>query len=488
MRSSSGIHGFSAVFVFLVGAMARAERPNVLLIYSDDLNTDIGCYGDPVVMTPNIDRLAARGVRFDRAYCQYPLCNPSRASTMTGLRPDTLKVYDLQTNLREGHPRITTLPQIFKNNGYFSARVGKIYHYGVPRQIGSGGMDDPDSWDLAINPRGRDKDEESKIHLLTRGTGTTLGFSMSWLNMDSRDEDQTDGQCTTETIKLLERFAREKRPFFIGAGFFRPHTPYIAPNKYFDMYPKESAKLRSGPKDDLDDVPPIALTIKPSNYGLSESDLKDCRRAYAAATSFVDAEVGRLLESVDRLGLTDNTVVVFISDHGYLLGEHGQWQKQLLFEESARVPMIFAGPGVSGRGGSPRTVEMLDIYPTLVELCGLPKPKHKLEGKSLAPLLKDPAAKWNRPAYSQVTRKVGPGKDAKEIMGRSVRNERWRYTEWDGGKLGSELYDHDKDPHEFHNLAKDNKHSKVVDEMKQLLTQLREPKRKAERPQRAGIR
>jgi uncharacterized sulfatase len=229
----------------------------------------------------------------------------------------------------------------------------------------------------------------------------------------------------------------------------------------------------------LADVPPIALTIKPSNYGLPESDLKDCARAYRAATSFVDAQVGRLVEALDRLKLTENTVVIFVSDHGYLLGEHGQWQKQFLFEESARVPMIFAGPGVTGRGGSPRTVEMLDIYPTLVDLCGLLKPKHKLEGKTLAPLLKDPQAKHNRPAYSQVTRKTGTGPDAKEIMGYSVRTERWRYNEWDGGKLGSELYDHASDPHEYQNLAKDGGHTKVVDEMQQLLRQMREPKQRA---------
>src|SRR4051812_4774518 len=459
-----------------------AERPNVLFIYSDDLNMNVGCYGDTPVKTPNIDRLAARGVRFERAYCQFPLCNPSRASTMTGLRPDSLKVYDLQTNLREGHPRITTLPELFKNNGYFSARVGKIYHYGVPRQIGSGGMDDPDSWDLAINPRGRDKDEEEKIHLLTRGTGTTLGFSMSWLDMDSRDEEQTDGQGATEAIRLLERFAKEKRAFFLGMGFYRPHTPYVAPKKWFELYPKKSIKLPSGPANDLEDVPPIALTIQPLNYGLPQSDLKDCTRAYFSAISFMDAQVGRVVDSLERLKLSDTTIVVFVSDHGYLLGEHGQWQKQLLFEESDRVPMIFAGPGVTGRGSSPRTVEMLDIYPTLVDLCGLPKPKHKLEGKTLVPLLKDPQAKRNRPAYSQVTRKVGTGADAKEIMGYSVRTEQWRYNEWDGGKLGSELYDHDNDPHEFHNLAKDSAQTKAVDEMKLLLRQISEPKQKGGSP------
>src|SRR3954463_582913 len=265
-----------AVLVLVAVAVNAAERPNVLFIFSDDLNMNVGCYGDTPVKTPNIDRLAAHGVRFDRAYCQFPLCNPSRASAMTGLRPDTLKVYDLQTNLRAGHPRITTLPELFKNNGYFSARVGKIYHYAVPRQIGSGGMDDPDSWDLAINPRGRDKDEEEKIHLLTRGTGTTLGFSMSWLDMDSRDEEQTDGQGATEAIRLLERFAKEKRAFFLGMGFYQPHTPYVAPKKWLELYPKKSIKLPSGPANDLEDVPPIALTIQPLNYGLPQSDLKDC--------------------------------------------------------------------------------------------------------------------------------------------------------------------------------------------------------------------
>ena len=453
------------------GLLGAEVHPNVLFVMSDDLNMNVGCYGDTPVKTPNLDRLAARGVRFDRAYCQFPLCNPSRASMFTGLRPDTIKVYDLQKNFRSERPKITTMPQLFKNNGYFSARAGKMYHYGVPRQIGSGGMDDPDSWDLAINPRGRDKDEEDKLHVLTRGTGSTLGFSMSWLNMDGRDEDQTDGQCTTESIRLLERFAKEKRPFFLGAGFFRPHTPYVAPQKYFDMYPKDTVTLIEGPKDDLADVPDVALTVRPANYGLPESDLKDCKRAYFASISFADAQVGRLLDTLDRLGLTENTVVVFVSDHGYLLGEHGQWQKQMLFDESNRVPMIFAGPGVKGRGASPRTVEMLDIYPTLVELCGLPKPKHKLEGESLVQLLADPQAPRDHPAYSQVQRGTDQSPPGPIVMGRSVRTERWRYTEWDGGKLGSELYDHDNDPHEYKNLAKDSGQAEVVKEMKRLLAE-----------------
>src|SRR5687768_9315180 len=281
------------IFVSAADASAQPRR-NVLFIATDDLNLDLGCYGDPLVKTPNIDRLAARGVQFDRAYCQYPLCNPSRVSLLTGLRSDTTKIYNLETNFRSTVPKAITLPQLFKENGYFSARVGKIYHYGVPRQIGSGGMDDPDSWDLAINPRGRDKDDEHKLHVLTRGTGTTLGFSMSWLDMEGTDEEQTDGRGVTESIRLLERFAESGQPFFLAMGFYRPHTPFVATKKWFDMYPKDSVTLPEFDPADLDDVPLPAQKIIPANYGMSESDLKDCVRAYWASVSCLDAQVGQL--------------------------------------------------------------------------------------------------------------------------------------------------------------------------------------------------
>jgi uncharacterized sulfatase len=362
------------------------------------------------------------------------------------------------------------MPQLFKNNGTFAVRVGKMYHYGVPRQIGSGGLDDPDSWDLAINPRGRDKDEESTIHVLTRGTGTTLGFSMSWLDQDGTDEDQTDGQAATESIRLLERFAKEKRPFFLGCGFYRPHTPYVAPKKWFELYPEDSITLPAFNQAEVEALPKPALTIRPLNYGMSESDLKDCKRAYFASISFMDAQVGRLLDALDRLGLAENTLVVFVSDHGYLLGEHGQWQKQMLFDESNRVPLIFAGPGVKGRGASPRTVELLDIYPTIVELCGLPQPKHKLEGNSLVQLLVDPNATHDRPAYSQVQRGTDQNPPAPPLMGHSVRTERWRYTEWDNGNAGIELYDHENDPHELKNLATEKEYAETRAKLKKLLT------------------
>jgi uncharacterized sulfatase len=244
------------------------------------------------------------------------------------------------------------------------------------------------------------------------------------------------------------------------------------------MHPQAEQKLPVEP-DHIKNVPPIALQVKPANYGLSEDKLKNFLQSYHACISFMDAQVGKLLDAVDRLGLADNTIVVFCSDHGWLLGEHGQWQKMSLYEESARVPLVIYVPKGRGNGkASPRTVELVDLHPTLADLCGLPAPPG-LEGKSLKPLLDDPRGQWDRPAYTQVTRGVPVGttdvvpKGAKSLMGRSVRTERWRYTEWDDGKQGSELYDHVADPHEWHNMATDAKHTATVAEMKKLLGAIR---------------
>ncbi len=458
---------FSVIFALTVIAQPRAAaadvgspKPNVLFIMADDLNGALGCLGDPLAKTPNLDRLARSGVAFTRAYCQQPLCNPSRASLMTGLRPDTLKVYDLPTNFRTNSPRVGTLPQFFRNQGYLSARVGKIFHYGVPRQIGTSGLDDADSWDWAINPRGRDKDDEDKLKVLTRGTGTTLGFAMAWHEMEGIDAEQTDGMTVTESIRVLERYGRNReKPLWLGTGFFRPHTPFVATKRWFDLHPKTNFKLPPNPPGDLDDIPATALKIKPANYGLSESDLLDCVRAYYASVSCLDDQVGQLIAALERMNLIDHTIIVFVSDHGFLLGEHGQWQKEMLFEEAARAPLIIVPAGGLRRPKTDerqwkcdRVVEFIDIYPTVTALAGIGQPRGQtLEGRDLSPLLRDPQAPWNHPALTQTPRTI----EGQQVMGYSLRTERWRYTEWGAnGAHGRELYDHTNDPREFTNLAR----------------------------------
>ena len=320
------ILGFAwcVVAVGLVGlaepAQAQQERrPNVLVIMADDLNNDMGTYGHPLVKTPNIDRLASRGVRFDRAYTQFPLCSPSRVSLLTGLRPDTTRVHDLATDFRNVLPEVQTLPQMFKRNGYLTARVGKIYHYGNPGQIGTSGLDDPPSWDIFVNPRGIDKDEETQLTNLT--PARQLGSALAYFASPAPDEAHTDGKVAAETIALLEQ--HKDRPFFIGAGFYRPHCPFIAPRRYFDLYPLEKIPIPATAGDPL--TGPLARWFtNPPHWGVGARGQREAIRAYYASITFLDANVGRVLDALDRLKLTDNTIVIFISDHGYHLGERGQ--------------------------------------------------------------------------------------------------------------------------------------------------------------------
>jgi uncharacterized sulfatase len=450
----------------LIGAIAGSAgaqtpgRPNVLLIMADDLNDDMGVYGHPQVKTPNLDRLAARGVRFDRAYNQFPLCSPSRASLLTGLRPDTTRIYDLVTDFRTTIPDVVTLPQLFQRNGYLSARVGKIYHYGNPGQIGTPGLDDPASWNHTVNPRGIDKDEEPKLINFTpkRGLGSTLAYYES----PAPDEEHTDGKVATETIALLEK--HKDRPFFLAAGFYRPHCPFIAPKKYFDLYPLDRIRDPGGARPGEKDVPAPAWFTNPPHWDVDERSRRETIRAYYASISFLDANVGRLLDALDRLKLTGRTIVVFVSDHGYHLGDRGQWMKQTLFERSARTPLIVAGPGVASGRPTSRVVELLDLYPTLASLASL-KLAAPVHGRSLTPLLKDPAAPWDHPALTQVRRGAAAG----SFMGYSIRTEKWRYTEWDGGSRGVELYDEVADPDELRNLAASPAHAETVATLQRLL-------------------
>ncbi len=453
--------GFPAIL-----AAQRAPQRNVLFISLDDLNTHLGCYGNALVKSPNIDGLAHSGVRFDRAYCQFPLCSPSRSSLMTGLRPDSTRIHDLVTHFRFTIPDVVTLPQLFKQNGYLTVRVGKIYHYGVPEDIGSCGLDDWKSWNQAVNPRGRDKDEENLLVNYTPKRG--LGSSLSFLAAEGADEEQTDGIGATEAIRLLEK--HRNRPFFIAVGFYRPHCPYVAPKKYFDLYDLSSIRMPRVPTaTELKSIPEAALAFtRPWPwFGVGEAEAARAKMAYYAAVSFVDAQVGRVLKALDRFGLRENTTVVLWGDNGYHLGEHGLWKKQSLFEGSARIPLIIAGAGVTAAGRvCGRTVELLDVYPTLADLCGLPAPNN-LEGASLRPLLSDPSADWKRPAYTQVKRG--------NAFGYSVRTERWRYTEWGGGASGLELYDYENDAEEQRNLASVSEFQHVVTEMSGLLRRITQP-------------
>ena len=439
----------------------RKSLPNVLFIAVDDMNNDLGCFGHPLVKSPNIDRLAQRGVRFERAYCQFPLCSPSRSSLLTGLRPDSTRVFDLRYHFRQDLPNVVTLPQLFMRSGYYVARVGKMYHYGNPGDIGTNGLDDRVSWMERFNPAGRDKTTlEPDIMNYTPKRG--LGAAMAFLaDKTGTDPQHTDGKVVDQTIRLLEE--HKDKPFFIAAGFYKPHCPWVTPKKYFDLYPMDPITLPHITAQTPGDYPELALaSTKPWPYlGVTPDQARECKRAYYAAISFVDAQIGRVLDAVDRLGQWENTIIVFWSDHGYHLGEHGLWFKQSCFEESARVPLIISVPGQKTAGqASSRPVELVDLYPTLADLAGLTPPDH-LEGASLRPLLDNPRTQWGRPAYTQVQRGSDPG--------HSVRTERWRYTEWAFGAKGQELYDHDSDPSELHNLAGDAKYADVIVQMKALL-------------------
>jgi len=457
--------------LLLTAAASGADRLNVLLVMSDDLNNDLGCYGNPVVKSPNIDRLAERGVRFDRAFCQYPLCNVSRSSMLTGMYPDQIGVRNNRAKFRDTIPDIVTLPQLFRNNGYFVARIGKIFHYGVPGQIGTNGLDDPPSWDQVVNPRGRDKDDEALVYSIDE-KHHSMGGTLSWLAADGTDEEQTDGIGATACIKLIE--SHKDHPFFIAMGFYRPHTPYVAPKKYFRLYPVDELRSPAEPRDDLVGIPMVAWMNRPLQLDLDELRKREAIQAYHAAISFMDAQLGRILDALERLGLDDKTVVVFVSDHGYHMGQHLLWQKTTLFEHSARVPLIIAAPGfASSRGkGSKALVEMLDIYPTLADLAGLKAPK-TVQGISLRPQLDDAAAPARKTALTMLTSHDRVHKPVlwPNSSGFTIRTDRFRYTEWDRGKYGAELYDHQNDPHEYVNLIFAPHMRDTVAKMKALLAE-----------------
>jgi iduronate 2-sulfatase len=456
-----------------------ARKPNVLFLMSDDMRVELGCYGSMFhAKSPNLDALAKSGVRFDRNYCQFPLCNPSRASLLTGRNPTKTSVLGNRTDFRVAHPDWTTLPQLFKDNGYVTVRAGKIYH---------GGIDDAKSWGEASDKGGPTDDgsgapvgrtveishaqiamPDGVLPPLAADTGRAA-YSDRIVVLDGNGEGHGDYLTADRTIENLRRF--KDQPFFIACGFVKPHSPPTAPQRFFDLYDVDKIKLTpdfaAWPT-----VPPgfPSAAIRKRNAdlfigrGASVEAAKEVIRAYIASISWVDWNIGRVIAELDRLGLRENTIIVFVCDHGYQLGEKGKWSKAgSLFEMGTRVPMMISVPGAKGNGQScTRIVESLDIYPTLVELCGLPK-ENKIEGESLVPLIKKPSAKWDKPGFSVWS------EDGKTLHGVAVRTEQWRYAEFGpNGTNGAMLFDPKADPLEMKNLADDEKHKPVVAELSAL--------------------
>lgn len=453
MKSVKRFFVLSLLLVPLLGS-AKPERVNVLFLVADDLNTSLSGYGHPDCKTPNLDRLAVRGVSFENLYCQFPLCGPSRASFMTGRYPYDIDILSLPASheLRKRNPGLVTLPQLFRQNGYRVGRVSKVYHMGIPKDIQNGtpGADDPESWDSVVNVKSPELDSPGKKVLLSPKNKGSQGF---WsIQSEGGDLAQADGMAAEAAIRFLE--AHKDQPFFLAVGFVRPHVPLVAPQKYYVEFDPEKMTLPKVPANDLDDIPPVAREYKTTaKYGMDEQQHREIMRAYYAAVLYVDTQVGRVLDKLKELGLADNTVVVFTSDHGYLLGEHFKWQKRHLFDEADRVPFIISVPWMKKTHGAKveKIAELVDLYPTLAELAGLECPP-AVQGESLVPLLRDPdSPQWKKQAAYTFT-SIG--------CGESIRTERWRYNRYPQGG-GEELYDCKNDPGQFTNLVGNPEYAEV---------------------------
>ncbi|MDI1337776.1 MAG: sulfatase [Lacunisphaera sp.] len=461
-----------------------ADRPNILFIAVDDLRPELGCYGKDYIKSPNIDRLASTGVVFEHAYCQQAVCSPTRTSLMTGTRPDTTKVYDLVTHFRAALPDVVTLGQHFKNNGYFVQGMGKIFHggyddaptwstpwqtpkavaYALPENVELNQRQfevEPDDVAPARPPKGkvvkpvrdRAKDDTAASKFDTRGP--------AFEGADVPDNTFQDGKVAELAIKTLQEMSQKKEPFFLAVGFIKPHLPFVSPKKYWDLYDPAKIELAPNPFRPKD-APEYAIlpgSEMRAYHGIPEGRIPDdlarqLKHGYYAAISYTDAQVGKLLAELDRLGLRQNTIVILWGDHGWKLGEHDAWCKHTNTENDTNAPLILSVPGMKHAGEHSRSfVEFVDIYPTLAELAGLSLPSH-LEGLSFKPLLENPARPWKQAAFSQYPRP----NSGKPLMGYSMRTDRYRLTVWvgrdDHSKIDAvELYDEFFDPQENTNIA-----------------------------------
>jgi iduronate 2-sulfatase len=444
-----------------VGAIAQdvpgTDRRNVLFVVADDMNTELGCYGNRVVKSPNIDRLAVRGVRFDRAYCQYSLCNPSRTSFLSGRRPETSGVYVNNTTARAAMPDAVMLPQFFRQNGYFCAGAGKVHHNANHRE--------PESWDFYEDGPGEDPGEKAALESRYGSSDRTPRAYV----LESDGSKTRDGLNVRTINAYLEEHARTDKPFFLAAGFHKPHLPWTAPRRCFDLYPAGSIPEPVLPP--MRNVPAVALQTELSGCTPPESRVAAIT-GYYACISFTDENLGMLLDTLDRTKLWDSTVVVFVSDNGWHLGDHsGLWSKLTLFELGTRVPLIFAGAGVPRGKVVTQPVELLDLYPTLAELAGLKSPPG-LEGRSLVPVIRAHQPVPNAHAFSMIYHyDVATGTD---ILGRSVKTSTFRYTEWSNNRRDRELYpvgqlleDYDNRADQFDTAALQREGSRFLQELMQ---------------------
>jgi len=435
----------SSFIIFVTAINLSAAQPNVLFIIVDDLTTTLGCYGNQHVRTPGMDALAARGVRFDRTYTQFALCNPSRCSFLTGCYPEKTGVMDLTTSLRKALPNEVTLPQHFKDNGYATGRVGKVFHVPDPKtklDVELGAALHKDNKILTDAKTANDPGDKPR----TKAKGD--GYNRTYAASSRPAADFTDYAIADDAIATLEQF--KAKPFFLAVGFIRPHTPFVAPKSFFEDIDKTQLTLPPYYRDGGEDLTPLPkASLRPNNNVFryappTRDEARDALQAYLASTSFVDSQIARVLEKLDELHLAENTIIVLTGDHGYQLGEHGLWAKQTLFEGANHVPLIIAAPGVKP-GARSGLAEQVDMYPTLCDLAGLPKPKH-LQGRSLKPMLDDPSAKGKQVAISTM---IAPHT---KQTGHSLRTDAFRYIAWEGGE--ELLYDLRTDAEELHNLAK----------------------------------
>lgn len=425
------------------------EQPNVLFIVVDDLNTTLGCYNHPLVKTPNIDKLAEKGIKFNHAYCNYAVCGPSRGSFLSGLRPENIGILDNRTPLQNVLGDRVTLPNLFKQNGYYTMSLGKVFH-------GPDEHNDLKAWDEIYGYGPTELGKKGESRNMTDGV---LKWCW-WQAAEGDDEDQPDGRIAQKAVEFLK--TEKDQPFFLAVGFHKPHDPFIAPKKYFDLYPLENCNPPRLPEG----WNPVYNHSLPNQTDIfnkfSEQDKREFLRSYYACTSFLDAQVGKLIKALEESGEMENTIIVFFGDHGYHLGEHNWWNKVTIYEKGTNAPFILTGKGIAAKGSeSDAMFEFIDIYPTISELAGLNNIPGHLEGKSFAQIVNEPNSNFRTEVRVIINR--GP------MLGRMVKNKDFRYIEWDDGKKGIELYDQKNDPTEYFNLANKPEYADIVNKMKQLI-------------------